>query len=311
MFREITLNDKTWMDHCQKHALQQMTVVSFPAVYTWQSTFGLTFDGDSRFYVVRSEADNGYYYPVGDTSACRAYIRSLLQSTGRQNHSKAPFDFPDHPPGSLHADASPLLKLVYVPEQELEWLESLGFDIVTDRNTSEYIYSSRTLALLDDKASRNYKEKIRHFSRDNEWSVRPLSFPEEEAFLYAKADELANASLLKNDPEDFRAVLCAAKNPGAIGMSGIYVETAAHEWAFLLGYPSTDRIYDLTFIKYSLGMSRNVVPVCFSEMAKLVCGTWPLINLEDDMGIEGLRNMKTLYHPLCLLDSYTACKTAS
>lgn len=289
MFREITLSDKTWMDHCREHALQQMTVVSFPAVYSWQSTFGLTIDGDSRFYVVRSEADNGYYYPVGDTGVCRAYIRSLLQSAG-----------------SLHAGASPLLKLVYVPEQELEWLESLGFDIICDPNTSEYIYSSRSLALLDNKASRNYKEKIRHFSRDNEWSVRPLDFPQDEAFLYAKAEAAALAGA-KNAQEDFRAVLCASKNPGAIGMSGIYVETATHEWAFLLGYPSTDRIYDLSFVKYSPGISRNVVPVCFSEMAKLVCGTWPLINLEDDMGVEGLRNMKTLYHPLCLLDSYTAC----
>ena len=289
MFREITLSDKTWMDHCREQALQQMTVVSFPAVYSWQSTFGLTIDGDSRFYVVRSEADNGYYYPVGDTGVCRAYIRSLLQSAG-----------------SLHAGASPLLKLVYVPEQELEWLESLGFDIICDPNTSEYIYSSRSLALLDNKASRNYKEKIRHFSRDNEWSVRPLVFPQDEAFLYAKAEAAALAGA-KNAQEDFRAVLCASKNPGAIGMSGIYVETATHEWAFLLGYPSTDRIYDLSFVKYSPGISRNVVPVCFSEMAKLVCGTWPLINLEDDMGVEGLRNMKTLYHPLCLLDSYTAC----
>ena len=306
MFREITLSDKTWMDHCREQALQQMTVVSFPAVYSWQSTFGLTIDGDSRFYVVRSEADNGYYYPVGDPSVCRAYIRSLLQSAGRPDHSKAPFAVLDPPAGS-----SPLLKLVYVPEQELEWLESLGFDIICDPDTSEYIYSSRTLALLDHNASRNYKEKIRHFSRDNEWSVRPLDFPQDEAFLYAKASSLADISDISNTQEDYRAALRATKNPGAIGMSGIYVETAAHEWAFLLGYPSTDRIYDLSFIKYSPGISRNVVPVCFSEMAKRVCETWPLINLEDDLGIEGLRNMKTLYHPLCLLDSYTACKTAS
>ena len=182
MFREINLSDKKWMDRCRDIAPQVMTVVSFPAVYTWQSTFGLTIDGDSRFYVIRSEADGGYYYPVGETDACRAYVLSLMQSSG-------------------------FLKLIYVPEQELGWLESIGFDITCDANTSEYVYSSRSLALLDNGSGTNYRVKIRHFSRDCVWSVRPLSFPEDEALLREKAAAWDRTITDRSDSEDRLAVL--------------------------------------------------------------------------------------------------------
>jgi len=278
MFREIKLSDKAWMDRCRLYALQEMTVVSFPAVYTWQSTFGLTIDGDSRFYVVRSEADKGYYYPVGETEACRDYVLSLLSGS---------------------------LKLIYVPKQEIGWLEALGFTIKYEPDTSEYIYSSRSLAYLDSGSGSNYRVKIRHFSRDNEWHAKPLIFPGDEALLRAKNADL-NGVFSHDAAEDYLALHCAAANPAEIGLSGVYVETGTHDWAFLLGYPSTGRIYDMSFVKYSPGISRNAVPVCICEMAKLICNTWPLVNLEDDLGIEGIRKMKKLYHPLCLLDSYTA-----
>ena len=105
---------------------------------------------------------------------------------------------------------------------------------------------------------------------------------------------------------DRLAALTAAKDPAALSLSGVYIETDAGDWAFLIGYPSTDQIYDMSLVKYSLNMSRNAVPVCIFEMAKQVCPVYPYINLEDDLGNPGLRRMKQLYHPLFLLDSYTA-----
>ena len=105
---------------------------------------------------------------------------------------------------------------------------------------------------------------------------------------------------------DRLALLSSCEDPAAIGLSGIYLETEKGEWAFLLGYPSTDKIYDMSIVKYSPDLSRNAVPVCICEMAKLVADSYPWINLEDDLGEKGLRRMKTLYHPLFLLGSYTA-----
>ena len=280
MFRAVNLKDRSWMEHCRKNCPQEMTVISFPAVYTWQSAFGLTIDGDDRFYVIHSASDDGYYYPVGDRDACRACVRSLMTDSGP-------------------------LKFVYVPESELKWLESEGFEILCEPATSEYVYSSRSLALLDNGSGTNYRVKIRHFSRDNEWSVRPLAFPRDTDLLLEKAaawDQSSDSSF----PSDRLAWLSAVKDPAALGFSGIYLETRQGEWAILLGYRSTERIFDQSFIKYSPGISRNVVPVCISEMAKLTWEKYPCTNLEDDLGNPGLRNMKMLYRPLFLLDSYTA-----
>ena len=280
MFRKISLSDKPWIDRCRLSGENDMTVLSFPAVYTWQDAFGLSIDGRENFYVIKSEEDQGFYYPVGESSCCREYILSLMDSDAH-------------------------VKLVYVPEAELSWLESLGFDITCNPDTSEYIYSSRSLALLDNGAGTNFRVKVRHFSRDNVWNAKELSFPDDTALLREKVSEWDRVSgqIL---PEDRSAVLACAREPAQIGLSGIFIETDQKEWSFLLGYESTPLIYNMSIVKYSEAMSRNAVPVCICEMAKRVCGTFPLINLEDDMGIEGLRNMKRLYHPLRLLNSYNA-----
>ena len=359
MFRPITLNDKTWMDRCRSSSLNDMTVLSFPAVYTWQSTFGLTVDGEDNFYVIRSEADRGYYYPVGEREACRAYVRSLMEDprtdprsgTASAAGSASPVLSSDT---ASAGSASPALssapgslKLLYVPEQELEWLEEQGFEISCEQNTSEYVYSSRSLALLDHGSGTNYRVKVKHFSRDYVWNSRPLVFPGDEALLREKAaawDRMCGAGADtpadggntvnmpasdkqaadwrapfrfpadSNEPllphsvhtSDRLALLSSCEDPAAIGLSGIYLETEKGEWAFLLGYPSTDKIYDMSIVKYSPDLSRNAVPVCICEMAKLVADSYPWINLEDDLGEKGLRRMKTLYHPLFLLGSYTA-----
>ena len=314
MFRTITRSDRQWMEHCRREGTNDMTVLSFPAVCMWQSAFGLTIDGDEHFYVVKSEADHGYYYPVGEEAACRNYVRSLLEETASQ---KTP------------EEASSRLKFVYVPEKELGWLEELGFTVSCDPDTSEYVYSSHSLALEDNGSGTNYRVKVRHFSRDNVWHSKTLAFPGDEALLREKTAEWDRTSgggtagfdvqqICSMAPWDTGAVwqhtsdrlaaLAAAKDPAGIGLSGVYIETDTGEWAYLLGYPSNDRIYDMSIIKYSPDLSRNAVPLCICEMAKRVCTDYPYINLEDDLGHPGLRRMKQLYHPLFLLDSYTAVR---
>ncbi len=312
MFRTITLNDRPWMDLCRREGTSDMTVLSFPAVYMWQSSFGLTINQEAHCYVVKSEADRGYYYPVGEEASCRHSVRRLMEETASRKAS---------------ADAFSTLRFVYVPEKELGWLEELGFTVSCNPDTSEYVYSSHSLALEDNGSGTNYRVKVKHFSRDNEWQSRTLSFPEDEALLREKTAEWDLASgggsvdfdvqqLCSMAPwdtgsaylhnSDRLAALTAAKDPAPIGLSGVYIETSTGDWAYLLGYPSTGEIYDMSIVKYSPDISRNAVPACICEMAKRVCSAFPYINLEDDLGNPGLRRMKQLYHPLFLLDSYTA-----
>ena len=279
MFREIKLSDQAWIERCRDERTNALTVLSFPAVYTWQSSFGLTIDGDEDYYIIRSEADQGYYYPVGSQEAVRGCISELLQKQGS-------------------------LKLIYVPESELKWLEELGAKTRREPDSSEYVYRSSSLALNDRDSGKNYREKVRHFSRDNKWKIRSFHFPEDNEFL--KQIAAAPDREKRGSYSNLQAMRRAAEHPLELDLSGVYIETVLGEWAFLLGYPSTSQIYDLTFLSYSISISRNVVPACICELAKRVCDRFPLINMEDDMGIEGLRTMKKLYHPVFMLDSYTA-----
>ena len=52
----------------------------------------------------------------------------------------------------------------------------------------------------------------------------------------------------------------------------------------------------------------EVVSVCVHEFAKMLADRYPLINIEEDLGLEGLRRAKTLYSPVDLMKVYEAVR---
>ncbi len=278
-FRSIELNDREWVECLRDTAVNPMTVLSFQALYTWKDTFDLSICRDSDFFAVYSGADGGYYYPCGDREKCRNFI--MEQLGGKKQ-----------------------LKLLYVPESEIEWLRAAGFSVVQNQDTSEYIYESHALAMQGEGCSRNFRRKCKNFYKRNTFTVSGVDMQSRDMLAAWFTGWEKNHLWQAHD--DRQAVWSAIKNMDSLSMSGVLLQTSDGEWAFLLGYESTPKIYDMAFVKYSQNISEDVVAVCISETAKKNCEQYPYINLEDDMGIEGLRTMKTLYKPAFMLESYTA-----
>ncbi len=279
-FRKIELSDRPWIEGLRDTEINSMSVLSFQGIYTWQNMFGLKICGDGEFFVLHSDADQAYYYPCGSRKRCRQFVKEELQA-GRR------------------------LKFVYVPEQEREFLEKLGFIVMLDRDTSEYVYDTRMMALLDPGASRNYRRKCRNFSKNNVFRTRCIT-GQELTLLHDHVSEWERMEI-DGSQDDIGAVRAALDSFIALSMSGVCLEAETGGWAFMIGYQSTPDIYDMAMVKYSDKLSPDVVPYLISEIARLVSGSCRYINLEDDMGIAGLRTMKTLYKPQFMLDSYTAC----
>lgn len=88
-------------------------------------------------------------------------------------------------------------------------------------------------------------------------------------------------------------------------MSGIEIRDK-DESAYIFGYEDTKDIFTLTGIDYTERFGADAVSVCIHEMAKLLYGKYRYIDLEEDMGIEGLRRMKMLYKPVFMLEAFYA-----
>ena len=89
------------------------------------------------------------------------------------------------------------------------------------------------------------------------------------------------------------------------GMTGIEIR-CQNEQAFLFGYENTPDTFTMAATDYTKGFGSSAVAACIYEMASRLQGHYQYINLEEDMGIKGLRRMKQLYLPVFILEAYNA-----
>jgi hypothetical protein len=78
--------------------------------------------------------------------------------------------------------------------------------------------------------------------------------------------------------------------------------------AFIMGYENTPEMFTMTMVKHDLTLPLLMTPVCVHELACALVDKYPYINLEEDLGLEGLRRSKLLYSPIKQLEVYEAVR---
>ena len=93
-----------------------------------------------------------------------------------------------------------------------------------------------------------------------------------------------------------------------LGLKGLLLETASGGRAFILGYENKPGMFTMTMAKHSPDLPPQVTAVCVHEFARALESKYPLTDLEEDLGLEGLRRAKMLYSPVERLDVYEGIK---
>lgn len=277
-FRDIQLSDRDWITACRDPQRNPFTTLSFTSLFSWRKTYGLAVAGDQDFFVIRSWHDNAYYCPCGDREKCRRFIRDTLKE-----ESGARF-------------------LYLTKEQSIE-MQKEGFHALLRDDLSEYISDVGSLALLEGHhASNSYKMKVRHFQKGVPFSVRPVT--ERDAPLM---NEIAknSAPSSAHDEEVFQTEMTHFER---LGLAGCLLETDAGQRAFILGYPDSRDIFTMTMTKHEDGLPAQITAVLVHELACRLAGQYRLINLEEDLGLAGLRRAKLLYSPVDRLNVYEAMR---
>ena len=89
-----------------------------------------------------------------------------------------------------------------------------------------------------------------------------------------------------------------------LGMQGMILTMPDGREAFILGYENTPDTFTLTMTRHDPELPQEVTTIAIHEFAKLLQPKYPLINVEEDMGKDGLRRAKTLLSPVDLLKVY-------
>ena len=265
------------MRGCRDVKRHPFTALSVPSLYVWREEYGFTLWGDGETYLIRSRHDGGYYCPVGREETCRMLIAQLRESGE---------------------------KLLYLTQEQAEELTREGWTARRRDDLSEYLVSVAAEALREGHVSKSFREKCHRFKRQYRYTTRPIG-PAELPILYRMLDALPNDPREKN-MQDLSVLRTELDDFAVLGMRGLLMETAEGEYAFVLGYEDTPESFTVSMGKHTSGLPTETSTVIVHELAQMLDGEYKLFNLEEDLGLEGLRNAKALYSPVGRLEVYEA-----
>ena len=273
-FRPIMLEDAEWINRCRDIEKNPFSALTFQSLYTWQREYGLTIAGDDDFFVIRSVENQGYFAPCGDGEKCRRFLQEAFKREGKQ-------------------------RVLYLTKEQAEMAASDGYRMETAPYLSEYICSTPALALKSGHVSATYRKKCRRFAEKFPYTVKRIE-PEDIRELLGVIEDWEREFGGK-EPLDLDAARLSLENFDALGLRGIMLRTNEEGMiAFSFGFESTPDIYTMSTVKYDRRLSASVTVVCTHEEARLVAKDYPFCNLEEDLGLKGLRDAKLQCAPVAM-----------
>ena len=286
-WKEITLADKAKIEEKICASGCHGADYSFANLFIWRKAYRpLIAFCDDRLLVGMPQW-NVYAYPKGDGDV-RGSIGLLLDEA----HG--------------HGEKLVIRGLTDKTLQEFLPLYGDRFEIEEDRDNADYIYSVEKLCDLPGRHLSSKRNHIKHFERNGEWELVPVTEDTEAARAFV--DEFYRE---KNDPE-LADEACAIEemfnNYKALGFIGGLLYQKGEPVAFTAGTKLDNEVFDTHFEKALPGVE-GAYTMINREFARLVHERFPemlYFNREEDMGIEGLRRAKESYHPDILLMKYFA-----
>lgn len=277
-YRPLTMEDRDRVDKCRDAILNPFTALTFTSLFTWRKEYGLEIAGDADYFVIRSRHDEAYFCPCGDPEKCRAFLRDEVKSGER---------------------------VVYLTREQAEALGD-GWDIRLRDDLSEYICATQALALKEGfHMSHSFKDKCRQYKKRHPYEARPLEKADLPLML-----EIAR-EWEKADPEgsgDLQSLEQELRFYENITLTGVMITAENGGHAFIMGYENIPGMFTMTMVKYDLSLPPLMTPVCVHELACQLADRYPWINLEEDLGLEGLRRAKQLYSPVRQEEVYEAVR---
>lgn len=283
---------------------------SFVHMYKYADSFSID---DGCVYLMRDHLNSAgnrvYMIPLGPAGLIPDAIRRVIRDA---------------------ADNGCGLEFNNVTDRNVKLLEENfpgQFSYRKDRDWSEYIYDSAALATFPGRNFSAIRNSIKQFNSKYGDALAIRKFGEICEGNGCLAEKSSPAASVGNSPtvsdilafqeqwleersetedyEELAAESLRIKNMlscyKALHITGIALYYQDEVIGYCFGAPNSSKCFDVIAEKGSTKY-RGVYQKLVKELAAAVSGTYPLINREEDVGIEGLRRSKLGYHPCYLLE---------
>lgn len=255
---------------------------SFLSMYMWRNVYGDKIVCQDGFYSLKLKGEeNTWFFPTGNREAKLSFIEEKLKE-GK-------------------------LKLVFVTDNDVEFVNDFFsdiFDIKQTSENSEYLYSVEEYRTLAGGKFKKLRADIK--KTDEIEGIECHVLTEENAYLlddimkecYDESNEKGVFSI-ERDSFDINIF----KNLKENGISGIVITVKSKPVAafagIIIGGKSFSAFYGEHIKEYD-----GLVAYCMKKIISVVGLDVDYINLEEDLGIEGLRLWKNKLHPIKIINMW-------
>ena len=272
---------------------------SFVSSFYFNHKYGDMFcEHDNYLYTLRSKLctqnERVYLFPHGERNGIKNAVQNVINDAHEHN-ARVRFE-------TLTENAKDLVCELFPGK----------FTVVYNRDYSEYIYSTEKLIRLEGHAFKPKRNEIHKFFRDYEGRCEILRILPEHIELIrdfhkkwmeqkiSSEFDIYYKNGLYNDND---AVQVGLDHFFELGLDGIVVLIDGIVCGYNFGAALSHECFDDIAEKGDLSI-QHIYKVIRNEFVKICCSGYKYVNLEEDLGIEGLRSMKLIYSPDFMIDKF-------
>lgn len=289
-FREIQLEDKSWIDECLREADYQGCEYSFTSNYIWRTLYHVQVAEVEGFYVVKTGHDGKYTYSIPAGKGDMKHVLQLMMEDAKErNH---PFVL-----RGITRELIPVLE---------EWFPGT-FQFEENRDESDYVYTVEKLSKLAGKKLHGKRNHIRRFMDSPNWEYYDVTEDnvheciEMNQIWLTKYVSEGDTGLL----EESIAVNEILTHFKELNVKGGILKKDGEVVAYTIGEPLNSNTY-VIHIEKAFYEIQGAYPMINQQFVLHNCQDYEYVNREEDTGDEGLRKAKLSYYPDILLEKYVA-----
>lgn len=299
-FQPIHLSDKNAIETILRPLQRNDSALGFANLYSLQEKYGTRFCiEDGVLYLrqdKRSSGDVAYYLPLGTNDLARD-TEALMQRASQ---------------------AGGTVRFVGITAEEKALLERDLADTLTftsDRDYAEYLYRTETIATYAGPRLAKKRREARKFFQLYGDDVSVVAIDTDTlgdvlAFQHEWLTHNQHRDSFRHPLEsEHRKIMLDSRHFKNLDLEGIIVYAGKEVAGYAYGTLLPGGAFDVLVLKGNLSY-QFVWRAVLQELAKHCVERAEFLNLEEDLGLPGLRESKQNYKPLALLEKFQAFPTS-
>lgn len=276
--RKIDFEHKKFIEKIRFKYGHILSSHAFASLYLWQQAMGLSLVCGEDFFAVQcGGAESGtWFFPCGDEREIYSFICEKMSD-------------------------KPLL-LRYLCESDVKWLEERfpgKWEFRRDEPSDEYICNISEYISLGGSKFSEVRRKIRKIDREHRITVNKISdITIDDAINVANEWYTAEHHVGEGGLSDDMIAKIALDERIGLDISGIVLYSNDVPVSVFAGFPLTEDTVDVLIGKCSPGAPKGIAYYALREYLRSLDGKYTFCNHEEDLGIEGIRQMKSSLCPI-------------